>query len=536
MTRARVRARVTLRARVAVRVVSESEYLHLAASRVFPRPGLAVVLLSLGRALPPRRAKRSPPEPGPAAWPPIPRLLPAAPRPRPRACPRAGTDAAPAAASDAALRGEVDALRDEVRALRAAGRERARAAAPAAGERHPRRPPPPRPLGYEAFWPWVLPAEGSRSAATCSRSTSRTRTRRTSSRRAARRSTRIASSIRRARVSLTRRVAVRGDRRSSSTRTRPAARRSTFARRRPRSSTGPTASKPADRDGDARPVRHAVRLRARRVAADALVHGALARRRARSCRASPTSACASRARSASSGGRSPALNGEPLGEKSAFALQDPNAAKDVVFRFGVDTTPAAATCTSPATSRRCAGTGFHPGRDATKAGLQWTDLNERRRHPAVELTAVPGAARRRPRRTSTAGPSAPTCACTTAGGSACSKVYGEFVLASNLDRGLYVADPDRHRASTSASSASTSASSQEITPLRRGRPPLRLLRPQLRTRSTSARGSSSRTREAIKTCSPLVGLDAARPRAARLPVRLHPQRARARRASASRRT
>jgi hypothetical protein len=134
-----------------------------------------------------------------------------------------------------------------------------------------------------------------------------------------------------------------------------------------------------------------------------------------------------------------AQNGEPLGEKSAFALQDPNKGKDVVFRLGIDTHPLEDLHVAADVSS-LRGQGFHAGTDATSASIQWKDLNEDGVIQPYELVGVPGAA---------ATPSAnfdrwavgidarihyksPL---------GVTKVYGEFVLASNLDRGLYIADP-----------------------------------------------------------------------------------------------
>ena len=134
-----------------------------------------------------------------------------------------------------------------------------------------------------------------------------------------------------------------------------------------------------------------------------------------------------------------AQNGEPLGEKSPFALQDPNHSKDVVFRFGVDTTPRDDLQLAADVSA-LRGTGFHPGTDATKSTLQWTDQNEDGLVQPYELTPVPGAA---------ATPSQNFDRWAVGVGArvhyrwwlGVAKVYGEVVLAQNLDRGLYVADP-----------------------------------------------------------------------------------------------
>ena len=68
------------------------------------------------------------------------------------------------------------------------------------------------------------------------------------------------------------------------------------------------------------------------------------------------------------------VNGEPLGEKSPYVLQDPNSAKDAVYRFGFDAKPVENVQTAGGVSAY-RGTGFHAGTDATKSTIQWTDLN-----------------------------------------------------------------------------------------------------------------------------------------------------------------
>ncbi len=134
-----------------------------------------------------------------------------------------------------------------------------------------------------------------------------------------------------------------------------------------------------------------------------------------------------------------ALNGEPLGESSPYALQDPNNAKDVLFRFGVDTNPRNDLHIAGGVSA-LHGTGFHPGTDATKSGLQWQDQNDDNQIQGSELTPITA---------QNATPSANFDRwCVGADlrvqyrwllGVA--KLYGEFMLGSNMDRGLYVADP-----------------------------------------------------------------------------------------------
>jgi hypothetical protein len=134
-----------------------------------------------------------------------------------------------------------------------------------------------------------------------------------------------------------------------------------------------------------------------------------------------------------------ALNGEPIGEKSGFQLVDPNKGKDIVFRFGIDTHPLQDLHVAADVSS-LRGQGFHGGTDATSATIQWKDLNEDGVIEPYELVGTPGAA---------ATPSANfdrwavglDARVSYRSPLGVTKVYGEAVLASNLDRGLYVADP-----------------------------------------------------------------------------------------------
>jgi len=132
-------------------------------------------------------------------------------------------------------------------------------------------------------------------------------------------------------------------------------------------------------------------------------------------------------------------NGEPLGESSPFVLQDPNAAKDVVFRFGIDTQPLRdLQLAADVSSLR--GRGFHAGTAATSATIQWKDLNEDGVIQPYELIPVPGA---------TATPSSnfdrwavgADLRASAQSRLGITKIDGEFAIAQNLDRGLYIADP-----------------------------------------------------------------------------------------------
>ena len=133
-----------------------------------------------------------------------------------------------------------------------------------------------------------------------------------------------------------------------------------------------------------------------------------------------------------------AVNGDPLGV-SSFALQDPIKAKDVIFRFGIDTHPQSdLQFAADVSSLR--GMGFHPGTSATSATIQWKDLNEDGVIQPYELIPVPGAS---------ATPSANfehwavglDARLSYRSRLGVTKVYGELLFAQNLDRALYIADP-----------------------------------------------------------------------------------------------
>ncbi len=133
-----------------------------------------------------------------------------------------------------------------------------------------------------------------------------------------------------------------------------------------------------------------------------------------------------------------AVNGHPIGDKS-FAGQDPTSAKDVLFRFGVDTRPRPDLAIRGSISA-LRGKGFHAGTDATKATVEWHDLNEDGVVQAYELQALPA---------SSSTPSVTfdhwavgadlQLEYTSRFGT--SKLFGEVLVGQNMDRGLYVADP-----------------------------------------------------------------------------------------------
>ncbi|MCL2778286.1 MAG: hypothetical protein FWD73_09805 [Polyangiaceae bacterium] len=133
------------------------------------------------------------------------------------------------------------------------------------------------------------------------------------------------------------------------------------------------------------------------------------------------------------------MNGEPLGNKNGFPGLSPHAAKDVLFRIGVDTHPREDLAVSGHISA-LRGKGFHPGSDATKATIQWNDANEDGAVQSTELSGIPA-------RSATpsqlfdrwaVGADLQLQLRTALG---LSSFNGEVVIASNLDRTLFVADP-----------------------------------------------------------------------------------------------
>ena len=132
-------------------------------------------------------------------------------------------------------------------------------------------------------------------------------------------------------------------------------------------------------------------------------------------------------------------NGEPSDERNVRAGTDPNKAKDLVLRLGVDTRPTESFRIGGGVSALY-GRGFHPGTDATKDTIQWTDLNQNGLVETTELATAPGTAA-----TPSVGFSRWAVGVDLATrfktGIGWTSLYGEVLLATNLDRGLFIADP-----------------------------------------------------------------------------------------------
>ena len=86
------------------------------------------------------------------------------------------------------------------------------------------------------------------------------------------------------------------------------------------------------------------------------------------------------------------------------------------------------------------GTGFHAGTVATKPTVQWNDLNANGVVDPGEITGIPGQAAT-PSATFSHWALASTSSCDCARPIGRGLLYGEAYVASNLDRGLDVADP-----------------------------------------------------------------------------------------------
>jgi hypothetical protein len=132
-------------------------------------------------------------------------------------------------------------------------------------------------------------------------------------------------------------------------------------------------------------------------------------------------------------------NGEPLDEKSGFGLQDPNKNKDVTVRLGAITKPWPRVTASGDISYN-AGKGFHTGTAATKSSVTWQDLDHNGLVGANELVGNPAAAATPSSNFSrwALGADAQLTFETSLGKST---LYGEVVVAQNLDRGLFISDP-----------------------------------------------------------------------------------------------
>lgn len=133
------------------------------------------------------------------------------------------------------------------------------------------------------------------------------------------------------------------------------------------------------------------------------------------------------------------MNGEPVGER-ALPAKDPNAAKDVVGRLSAVGSPVAP-LTLEAGASALSGTGFHAGAPATKDSIVWRDANEDGQAQMTELQVIGGQPATPSADFSRFALGADVRARLELPVVGALELRGELIWASNLDRGLFVADP-----------------------------------------------------------------------------------------------
>jgi hypothetical protein len=135
------------------------------------------------------------------------------------------------------------------------------------------------------------------------------------------------------------------------------------------------------------------------------------------------------------------MDGEPIGEKTGYALRDPNAAKDFLGRVGVDT-PVAPMVWVAAGFSGLSGTGFHPGTPATKGTLQFTDRDSNGVLSGLnEIQVIPGASATPSQNFSRFGYGADLRLGVNEPSLGATVLWSEIYWAKNLDRGVLPADP-----------------------------------------------------------------------------------------------
>jgi hypothetical protein len=134
------------------------------------------------------------------------------------------------------------------------------------------------------------------------------------------------------------------------------------------------------------------------------------------------------------------MNGVPLDDRAGGPNAiDPTRAPDYLGRVGADVRPVQALRVAGGVSL-LTGTGFHPGADATKPTLQFTDGDGDGQIGSGELVAVGGRGAL-PSKTFERWAVGADLAFELTTKIGLSRLYGEILLAENLDRALYVADP-----------------------------------------------------------------------------------------------
>lgn len=134
------------------------------------------------------------------------------------------------------------------------------------------------------------------------------------------------------------------------------------------------------------------------------------------------------------------VNGQPLGDRTGYALQDPNSHKDVLGRVGVDVS-------LPSSLRIVGGVsvldgeGFHPGTDATKNTLVWRDnVSEDGIVQLPEIIGIPGVAAT-PSKNFNRWLVGADLGFEFLSKLGSTHVFGELSVASNMDRNQFIADP-----------------------------------------------------------------------------------------------
>ncbi|TMQ09454.1 MAG: hypothetical protein E6J90_35830 [Deltaproteobacteria bacterium] len=131
-------------------------------------------------------------------------------------------------------------------------------------------------------------------------------------------------------------------------------------------------------------------------------------------------------------------NGEPAGER-AFALRDPNRDKDITARAGV--VAQIGRVDLAAGFSLLTGRGFHAGTPATKDVLVWKDLNEDGVVGPNEVQVIPGQAATMSSSYDRFGVGADAQLAIDLAELGKLAVYGELIVAGNLDRAMVLPDP-----------------------------------------------------------------------------------------------
>jgi hypothetical protein len=133
------------------------------------------------------------------------------------------------------------------------------------------------------------------------------------------------------------------------------------------------------------------------------------------------------------------MNGAPIGDRT-FPGRDPNESKDLTFRVGATSDVTRGLRVEGGFSG-LTGRGFHRGRPSTNDQVVWRDLNEDGVVDPLELQALAGAPAEPSETFKRFAVGADLRVTVTLPALGDLQLRGEIVRASNLDRGLFVADP-----------------------------------------------------------------------------------------------